>query len=449
MRFLFLLFLTIQASGTYDRIACENVQQEITANCVNKGECNEIQITGGQSSRKQNSQDCVETCTKLSVMSTANDVVCDRSALPSNQPAPQNHESNQQEGQKAAQQSAAQEAAHSENALKSKEAKATDANQFSKEVQAKNIKSSNELLKEWDRELSSGKSKNFPPERSKWKNDQALVNEASRARAKKEEFPEKKADQAKLPAIRSNLHLFSRAKELERDSSKDLAAIALAIAQLAQMKSAGQANVDGLAAQSKRPLYSSSSGAEAEKKVLGEVSSALKGKSGSGSPIAAGEKNGAAESGAESASNNSQAAAEAADGSEAQRAALRTRLRELLRKKMGIVGGQDIPDEFLGELGLTPGSDSGLGEGGSQEQLALSKEEEEIFRLAGAETDAEVNRLRAELQEELAQSGGILPSESLSLFERVKAAHNACASKRCVAAPQQAAALQRKKSNPA
>jgi hypothetical protein len=431
---LMLALLLAAHAPAFDMSRCNDLRHELKIDCMSGG-CSGLLTTGtGSSIRVRDPKECENECEAMSYMSTQNDEVClapippaKPDKLKADQASHENNHANNSASQQTAQKSAVSKAAEAEDAVKAKQAKAAEASQYGQKLQEKKLQSSDELLRRWDQELRSGKSQSFPPERAKWKNDQALVQEAERAREKNQDFPAEKANQAELPAIRGNLNQFSRARQLESDSAKNLGALALTLTQLMQMKSKAQANAAALDQSAANPAFLSSASSAGARKAQGAVSSALKINSIAGSALTHDqEKNTSAF--AETSPEN--ASAKAGDAPGSTRAGLRARLRELLRKKMAADGMSDMPEEFLGELGIP--LESTPGEADSDQAAASAAEEEEIFRLAGAETEAEMRRLRAELQEEIARSEGVLPSDSLSLFERIKAAHNSCAAKKCV-----------------
>jgi hypothetical protein len=433
---LMLALLLAAHAPAFDMSRCNDLRHELKIDCMSGG-CSGLLTTGtGSSIRVRDPKECENECEAMSYMSTQNDEVClapippaKPDKLKADQASHENNHANNSASQQTAQKSAVSKAAEAEDAVKAKQAKAAEASEYGQKLQEKKLQSSDELLRRWDQELRSGKSQSFPPERAKWKNDQALVQEAERAREKNQDFPAEKANQAELPAIRGNLNQFSRARQLESDSAKNLGALALTLTKLMQMKSKAQANVTALDQSAASPAFLSSASSAGARKTQGAVSSALKINSIAGSALTHDQEKSSA---AEAATSPEAASAKAtgAGGPESTRAGLRARLRELLRKKMAADGMSDMPEEFLGELGIP--LESTPGEVDSDQAAASAAEEEEIFRLAGAETEAEVRRLRAELQEEIARSEGVLPSDSLSLFERIKAAHDSCAAKKCV-----------------
>lgn len=125
--------------------------------------------------------------------------------------------------------------------------------------------------------------------------------------------------------------------------------------------------------------------------------------------------------------------------------ALRNRLREKVNGKKGDAEGT----ENLFDGKLTPESNEVLAKGGSSSAEARDTDKrfggapvlkameamQSGFKMSGAETDAEVNRMLAEAERELSPQeiqAGILGVETISLFERVKLAHNNCLKDKCV-----------------
>jgi hypothetical protein len=131
-------------------------------------------------------------------------------------------------------------------------------------------------------------------------------------------------------------------------------------------------------------------------------------------------------------------------------------LRDRLRKKMALAraaedaklaalksgGGKDIFEGGLSKEGAAAANDPTRGAGSSlaaqavSSALRSSSSEQERFTLAGAETDAAVQKLmRVPSGTELAASdASVLAANTLSLFERVRVAHAHCLKQHCVQA---------------
>lgn len=421
MLFIFGLFLLAHANVS-DPDACALVRKRSATECMSES-CSGLLTTGvGSNSVVRDPKECEKICADLSVKFTESETVC---AVPMPEKKPESL-LKKSGGQADAQTSAAAKAGEAEKNALDKQKKYSDAAEYGKNLQNERIGTSEDLLRRWDGELNSGKSHSFPADRAKWKNDKALVDEAKKAASRNEPFSAEKASRAYLPAIRGELNQFSRARKLESNSNNNLGAIALALAQLAQMKKNGQANAEALDQSRIQPMPIISSFSAEKKKPQGLLSPEFRGEEKSGSDLAPGNAGSKAEAGGE---NGAEADSGKTQAQSPNRESLKAKLRELLRKKMAAEGLSEMPEEFWGELDLS--SDPAPGDATTDQAVAMAAEEE-IFRLAGQETDSEIRRLRNELQDELARSEGVLAAESLSLFERVKAAHLACAARQCV-----------------
>jgi hypothetical protein len=333
-----------------------------------------------------------------------------------------------------AQESATSIASQGQHQLQREEAAVSEVKETGRKIRQDSIQRNKQLIGRWEKELSAGASQNFPLSRAKLENDRKLNQEAEKLLARNEPFEKEKAEQAASPAIRSNLIFSSRGQELESKAGVQLANIATALAQLVSAKQASQKSGNALDSFSPNATYRPGGQGVNARPSAGESMKERANISAKKKSVASEER----ETTPEAAGKNF-AGSGAAPG---LRGSLRARLRELLQKRasgkatpqeiaeLASLQPEEMPESFQGDLGKL--QLAGGAEGADDPFLSdLSKN---AFGMSGSETDAAIGSLHRELARgELDQLAGVLPAESLSLFERVKAAHDSCAAKKCVA----------------
>lgn len=240
----------------------------------------------------------------------------------------------------------------------------------------------------------------------------------------------------------------AEAQQAKQALEKEHSRLMAQFAQLAQMAATNMKNSNDLTTMSKADQSAKSNALGAKTTDGSAIGSgrsvaSLETKAGkTGLPIALDEKTalGAKEAGEAGA----KAGTSPSKGLEAA-SSLRKRLRDKLASKTAL-DATDPTKRFEGNL---------MGDGG---MLTADEEEapvavtgkdtsaitrsalqaaEEHFSMSGSETAQEVNRLTEEVSRDLASltdtPSGVLGSESRSLFERVKRAHDSCVKQSCVA----------------
>jgi hypothetical protein len=333
-----------------------------------------------------------------------------------------------------AQESATSIASQGQHQLQREQAAVSEVKETGRKIRQDSIQRNKQLIGRWEKELSAGASQNFPLSRAKLENDRKLNQEAEKMLAQNEPFEKEKAERATSPAIRSNLILGSRGQELEAKAGVQLANIATALAQLVTAQQASQKSGSALDSFSPNATYRPGGQYENGRPSAGESMKERANISATKKSVASEEKESTPE-----ATGKNFAGTGAAPG---LRGSLRARLRELLQKRasgkatpqeiaeLASLQPEEMPESFQGDLGKLQLS----GEAEGADDPFLSDLSKNAFGMSGSETDAAIGSLHRELaQDELDQLAGVLPAESLSLFERVKAAHDSCAAKKCVA----------------
>lgn len=280
-------------------------------------------------------------------------------------------------------------------------------------------------------ELDKIASQMSPPRLQQHQDDIQLVRSAEEANRRNRYFPKEAAELAADEDIRRNLIVFSAAQESRRELLAESSRLAAQLAELGRVallagnRSSSMKSVP----QSDNAIVSNSRGvttaelaslASREEDVqITEIENKLK----------------------------------APGLSEKEKKLLQAKLKDRLRKKLADRGKKDAAAKkaealaaagthFDGKLGAETVDSSKLknsliseaGIGALDAVLKTANSSGNAFSLAGAETDASVRQIMDDAERDLASSsdGGILTSNSASLFERVRSAYRNCLTRECV-----------------
>lgn len=296
-------------------------------------------------------------------------------------------------------------------------------------IREQRIASAEEILQRWEKGRG-GVQKMPPAERAAFQRDSALVKQARTSFKNDETFSHVLAAKATDPGIRRELTVAAAANELKLGSEMEgfrLAQQELKLREIAETNAARAAKLSSVKATA------------AEKKIATEEDSTKPKLAAKKEEVAStkGESSKAAEVDIDSNSSIDAPLVDPVTGKKltakerAEYAALRKRLKD--KGSKALKPEEEALKAFGGDLeeGRHVGNEKEV----AVENSPILAAAGEAFTLAGAETEAEVKRLRAEaerLQAESDAQQGILGAESPSLFERVHEAHNACLRRKCV-----------------
>ena len=292
-------------------------------------------------------------------------------------------------------------------------------------------------------------------EQGYFRQDQALLRNIEGIVERQSDLPLEKAESAKLPDFRKDFVLISAALGVNQELKQEHTRLSAQAAQLAQMAAQLAQSASGLGALPQSTVSSASHADSLKPSATSGVSNP-----GKDSTVSAKSKK------EEIDSENAEGKAAVAEA--------KKMLEDAKAKKArakGYASGSALRDKLSGEIKSRDGTgasakggagaDGGAGgEPSRTDQIAKAMagtiEESEAaakgsvfgaepgsggsrFSLSGSETDAEVKRLVDQARElgsadsgSMASAAGVLGSDTLSLFDRVKTAHQSCLKQKCV-----------------